>query len=372
MHVTVYESLLDIPSSFAWRLRYPNQKNFFLTLDWFTCIYETVLASSVSPRIYTIVDGGGTPIAAMICGANRRTRTLVSMTNFYTLEFAPVMLSDRVSSRIVLQEIFDHVRREKPRWNVLDFRLLPADFIRSSAFVDCLENRGFFAHTFLQYENWFLRAEGRDFDTYFAGRSSKLRNTLAKKAKRLRKSHEHEFRLYTDASIDLEAATKAYTEIYRRRWKHSEPVPEFIPKLIGCCAALGILRLGILYVDSKACAAQFWITTASKAMIYKLAHDGQYGDLSPGSLLSKHMFRHAFEVDRVTEIDYGVGSETYKREWVDSMRLVEGVRAFNTKTVRGAALAASEKVKMVLKRGSLDAGAVRNAFSGSGRSIVHV
>jgi hypothetical protein len=41
---------------------------------------------------------------------------------------------------------------------------------------------------------------------------------------------------------------------------------------------------------------------------------------SPGTLLSAALFQHVIDDDKVTEIDFGTGSDGYKREWMEDMR----------------------------------------------------
>jgi len=53
----------------------------------------------------------------------------------------------------------------------------------------------------------------------------------------------------------------------------------------------------------------------------------------------------------VREIDYGVGSENYKKDWMNSVREIGGIEAFNTRTAPGLWLAFVQKLKSVLKAG---------------------
>lgn len=55
-------------------------------------------------------------------------------------------------------------------------------------------------------------------------------------------------------------------------------------------------------------------------------------------------------MDRISEVDYGVGSENYKRDWMTEVRRIEGLQAFNTKTNAGAARAAVESLRQLARR----------------------
>jgi CelD/BcsL family acetyltransferase involved in cellulose biosynthesis len=139
-----------------------------------------------------------------------------------------------------------------------------------------------------------------------------------------------------------------FVAVYATSWKRPEPYPEFIPALAQMCASLGILRLGTLYVDGEPAASQLWITMAKKALIYKLAYKDRFRDFSVGSILSLELFRQAIDEDRVEEIDYGVGSEPYKKDWMEDKRQLYGLAAFNLRTISGLALAGLEKTKQAL------------------------
>ena len=52
----------------------------------------------------------------------------------------------------------------------------------------------------------------------------------------------------------------------------------------------------------------------------------------------------------MAEIDYGVGSEGYKRDWMSDVRELRGIRAYNTRTAQGALLATIESLKGLVRR----------------------
>ena len=82
----------------------------------------------------------------------------------------------------------------------------------------------------------------------------------------------------------------------------------------------GALRLGLAYIDGKPVAAQFWTSENGTALIHKLAHDERHMHASPGTLLSAALFQHVIDVDKVDVIDFGTGSDAYKREWMEEVR----------------------------------------------------
>ncbi len=224
---------------------------------------------------------------------------------------------------------------ERPAWHTLAFDYL--DFGQNSAQLleSALRACGYSVHRHHQYENWFIRTVGCDFARYFAERPSRMRNTVERKERKLRKSHDVEICVYIENGADLERGIRDYNAVYESSWKRPEPFPEFMPAFARTCASLGALRLGVLYVGGQPTAAQFWIVSGGMACIYKLAYDEEFSEASVGSILSRHMFRLALDVDRVAEVDYGVGSEGYKKDWMNSVRSVDGLRAYAPGTLCG-------------------------------------
>jgi GNAT acetyltransferase-like protein len=318
---------IDLPERFGFR----QQGDFFRSAEWFRCLHATAVTHP--PRVYNAGD------SAMVCCWNGRT--LESLANYYTVEFG--VLGDGQVDAIV-----ERIAADRPSGVRLTF--LPEALV--DALTPALRSAGFFVRPYFMYENWFVRLNGRDFLRYLAGRPSQTTNTIKRRRKKLAAAHAHEIVLTREAD-----RIRDFVTVYESSWKHAEPHPAFIPTLAATCAALGVLRLGILYVDGAPAAAQLWITTAKKALIYKLAYDERFRDYSVGSILSLEMFRQAIDEDRVEEIDYGVGSEPYKRDWMEDKRRLYGLAAFNLRTPLGLFRAGVERAKLALRRASPGRGA---------------
>jgi CelD/BcsL family acetyltransferase involved in cellulose biosynthesis len=57
--------------------------------------------------------------------------------------------------------------------------------------------------------------------------------------------------------------------------------------------------------------------------------------MSPGTLLSAAMFRHAIDTDKVQSISYGTGDDGYKRDWMDQRDQLHILEFFNPLSVTG-------------------------------------
>jgi CelD/BcsL family acetyltransferase involved in cellulose biosynthesis len=191
--------------------------------------------------------------------------------------------------------------------------------------------------------SWQTDTRGLDFAAYWARRPSRLRSSADRKAKA--------------AALDIAvhrrfdaAAWTDYEEVYRASWKPAEGSPSFLRALAEAEGAAGRLRLGIARRDGRALAAQLWLLEGGTATIHKLAYREDYKALSPGTVLSVAMFRAALDEDRVERIDYGVGDEPYKADWMDERRLLWRLDAYDPRSPIGLAGALRAAASSLVRR----------------------
>lgn len=162
-------------------------------------------------------------------------------------------------------------------------------------------------------ENHYLCVQGRSFDEYWETRPGQLENTVKRKGKKGIVSTRIETEFF-------ESSWRDYEKVYARSWKPHEGSPDFLRLIAEQESAAGCLRLGLAYIDGHPVAAQYWTVENGAALIHKLAHDERHLSSSPGTLLSAALFQHVMDIDKVEEIDFGTGSDGYKREWMESVR----------------------------------------------------
>ena len=160
--------------------------------------------------------------------------------------------------------------------------------------------------------NHVLPVTGRSYADYLAARPGPLRTTLKRKASKVAVAIEQGF--------DPESWA-AYEAIYAQSWKPEEGSPAFLRRFAEAEGAAGRLRLGIARLPSgEPVAAQFWTVEDGTAFIHKLAHTEASKPLSPGTTLSAALFAHVIDRDRVSVVDFGTGTDGYKRDWMEAMR----------------------------------------------------
>jgi hypothetical protein len=352
MSVTVYSNVDQIPADIAGPMAFAPGRDFFTCLEWFRCLCRHGVSSERRPRIYVVRPDDAPGLCVLFCFADERTRRLDSMTTYFSMNFAPVMMGSAGGGTALLDSLLAFIAAERPRWRVLNFRMMADEGTRGHMHAG-LERHGFLVNSYFQFENYFEDGIKGDFEAYYDSRSSRVKNTIKRKERKLLKDHAVRIDLRNDFH---EPVIEGYERIYALSWKDGEEFPQFIREMCRTAAELGILRMGVLYVDDVPAAAQLWLLSDGKAVIYKLAYDEAFRDYSVGSVLTRDMMKYVIEGDNVTEIDYGVGSEPYKADWMTEKRSIMGLEAFNMRSPAG-----------VLAAGIWHAGRTAKQFFQSGR-----
>ncbi len=343
---TVYTDLAALPGRYERLFSRAGRASLFHTLSWYRNFVENALAPSERPRIYTVDSaadqGAGRAVLLMRrsgSGAGSpASRRLSGLSSYYTSLFGPVLDPDDPDVQGVLGALASAIARDEIRWDRIDLHPLALDGPVFPALVKAFRDAGFAAQSYFCFGNWYLPVGGRSYAEYFETLPSQLKNTVTRKKKQLEKLKSRIVVCRDEAG--LEEAVGAYERIYAVSWKVPEPYPHFISGLCRTCAALGCLRLGIVYLDDQPVAAQIWIVHAGIAAIYKLAYDERFAKLSAGSILTAHLMEHVIDTDKVHEVDYLTGDDAYKKDWMSDRRERWGIAAFNLRTPLGMLAAA--------------------------------
>jgi len=315
--------------------------------QWFSLLEEVLLSEGQQTRVWMARNEDGftaLPLALDANGGIAGAKGWRSLSNYYTPLFSPLK-SFGFDGGEALVSLFK-LASQQEKWHWVDFE--PLSQQSKVQLLEVLEASGFSVFPYFRFGNWYQSLDGCSFQEYAAGLSSRLRNTVVRREKKLNKSGEMTFQLFQDEK-NLEQGIQAYWHVYQASWKLDEPHPEFINKLVCWAAREKWLRLGVIYLDGQACAVQLWFVYNGVASIYKLAYREDFKHLSPGTVLSWYMFKHVIDVDQVEEIDYLVGDDAYKSDWMSQRRARWGVVAFNRRTILGRLLAAKESMVRYVK-----------------------
>lgn len=257
---------------------------------------------------------------------------LHGLSNFYTPLFA--LLNEAQVDRRKLEELARQLRQRIAGFYEARFSPMDPESLSWSVLRDAFANAGWQVDDYFIFGNWYHPVAGQSYADYLAARPSPLRNTLARARRRLEKNAGYSLRICTGEDLD-DADIDAFVSVYNRSWKKPEPYPDFIPGLCRLAAREGWLRLGIIHLDARPVAGQLWLVANGKANIVKLAYDQEYAKTSAGTVLTAALMRHVIDIDRVEEIDYLIGDDPYKRDWMSCRRERRGLIAFNPSFAKG-------------------------------------
>ncbi|MBI1285832.1 MAG: GNAT family N-acetyltransferase [Thiobacillus sp.] len=326
--VEVFDHISGLPRASKALFDSAERDSFDLGADWFELLQRAAIPKGENTRYYVLSRGGQVCcVLPLLVGAHH----VSALTTFYTSIYRPMVARGVQPDELarLLRRVIKDTKACSLRFDAMDPSRPEYELVLAA-----LQQTGLKAFPFFDFGNWHLLVSGRSFDEYFSKLSSKTRNTVKRREKRFMASGLGRIEIVTGGE-GLEEAIQAWNRIYQSSWKVPEPYPEFMPGLIRLCARRGWLRLALAYFDGEPIAAQVWIVSHGRAAIYKLAYSESHAQYSAGTLLSAHLMRHVMDVDKVTEVDYLIGDDAYKKDWMSQRRERWGVVAYNLSSIRG-------------------------------------
>ncbi len=329
--------------------------NFFRSLPWFRALCATSLDPGDALCLYATGDPPALilPMRRPARRAARGPRTMTSLANFYSCDFAP-LARDGVPTRDDAAAIARALRAERPALDLVSVTSMPHPSPAFDALTEGFVQAGWWVQHYFHFGNWFEPTQGVASADYLAARPPALRNTLRRKSATLARRSDVRIELvtgeHTRETRELDRAIEAYEQVYRASWKGQEPYPRFSAAFIRACAEARCLRLGLVHVGDEPAAAQIWIVWNGRATVCKLAHDERFKPLSVGTVLTWRMMAHVLDVDRVREVDFGRGDDPYKELWMTQRREHWGLLAFNQATPWGCLAAARHVGGRLIRR----------------------
>ncbi|WP_232036662.1 GNAT family N-acetyltransferase [Qipengyuania flava] len=263
----------------------------FDRLDWFALLDDPLYALAESGR------------GRVLLPLQRERRQLASLANWFSFTWRP--LGDDPA---LLAALAHDLRRQTHR---VELAPLTDEDGSATALEIAFRDAGWLVAREVCDENHVLPVAGRSFAEYWATRPGKMRTTLKRKARKV------EITILTHFD---EAAWVEYRAVYESSWKPQEERADLLEAFARAEGAAGRIRLGIARAAGEPVAAQFWTVENGTAYIHKLAHIEAAKPLSAGTTLSAALFEHAIDIDGVELVDFGTGSDGYKRDWMEANR----------------------------------------------------
>ncbi|MGB5078062.1 MAG: GNAT family N-acetyltransferase [Sphingorhabdus sp.] len=303
-----HDNFLTAQAAAQGRLDREVQDCLFDRLDWLDALHRLALRDK-PPLFLRAHDGQAEAWLPLL---QQRTHQHGALANWYNFTWRPIFADnyDEVTRMALLRQLALTARERSRR---LTLSPVPDEDGSATQLATAFEQTGWVVSVEPCDENHYLEVKGRSFDEYWATRPSQLKNTVKRKGKKGIVSIRIEREFSAESWHD-------YEKVYARSWKPEEGSPEFLKQLAIRESAAGCLRLGLAYIDGKPAAAQFWTVENGTALIHKLAHDDRHLAASPGTLLSAALFQHVIDIDKVDVVDFGTGSDAYKRDWMEAVR----------------------------------------------------
>jgi CelD/BcsL family acetyltransferase involved in cellulose biosynthesis len=340
MQVRAYASLDALPPAYSQLLNRDGSGSVFHRHDWIRAYVEHVVSAGESLQLLGLETSEAQP-QALIVGASSRAYHAHSgarVLAFSQPDAAPLapLVAEGIAALDVYAHIARYAREMLPAYDVLRLQPLNRNSHACRGLVRVLREAGYLTQTFFKFPNCYQDVHGISSARFLQGLASRLRNTLRRKERRLKAFGASRIVLVTH-SDELKVVIDDYDRVMAGSWKEGENIMpvEYLHAVMRCAAAAGALRMGLLYVDTEPAAAQFWVISAGVAYLYRTAYQIRFSELSVGTVLTWHVLCHLLDVDRVHQLDLGIGNDTYKKDWVSGERERCGVLAFNPGTFHG-------------------------------------
>jgi len=333
-----YQQLSFTDFTCQYRANMPKARLFELSLPWLEATQQFMLEPTDNLIVHCLFNAKNELLIAWPLVHQEKGIRIKSLSSFYSAITEPIYFtqSSVEEKAEYLRQLFGYIEQSfndaGNNWQSMQLGSFDQHSVTSKVIV------GYFpAHkVFSQTDNIYQRALS-GFEKYYQQRPSQLRNTIKRRGKKLAKAHQYETRIISQLT-DFQLAFQHYKTIYQQSWKGEEYSFDFIEQV--CLAALSEnkLRLGLLYIDGEAAAAQIWFVqdclsvtnqVEKNASIFKLAYNPGYQEFSVGSILSMALSEHVINHDEATSIEFGMGSEPYKKDWLESKRQRVSYQIFN-------------------------------------------
>ena len=296
-----------------------------LGVPWFRNLVDEVFPQHPGVRFY-VLKKSGRPVAALpvLVEDSFLGKRVLALGNFYTSFYQPLL--DSSIKRQEFAFLISHVKTTHRSVAVFRFAPMDPDSRAYKLMHEGMKSGGLVPFGFYCFGNWHLTAE-TSWDAYLKTQTASLRSTIKRMGKKFL-ADGGTFELLR-AESDVERGMAAYGAVYASSWKKPEPFQGFIPGLMKTTAKAHAMRLGIAWLKGKPIAAQLWIVAKGKADIYKVAYDEAYKAYSPGTLVTAQLLEEVLDHDHVSEVDFLIGDDAYKKVWMRHRRERWGIIACN-------------------------------------------
>ncbi|MBG7609579.1 MAG: GNAT family N-acetyltransferase [Anaerolineae bacterium] len=312
MEFVCFNDWYKLPESAGTLFLQAEKDSMFFSRPWFENLTTTALDDSHTLLLACVVSGDN--VLAILPLVKRNNDCLYSLKHRYTSLYT-LLLADNDQHQI-LTCLFQGLNQLP--FNSLLLEPIAENDSNINGLQHIMEASGFTCQRSFRFYNWILRVQGQSFKDYMAARPTVLRNTIARKQRKLEREHGYNIRLFIGDEVIQ--AMPDYHTVYRASWKANEQYTSFLDGMAAAFSKPGWSRLAILYVKGQPTAAQLWFVLHDKASIFRLSYDKTWKHYSLGSILTSFLMEYVIDIDQVAEVDFLTGNETYKQDWMSERR----------------------------------------------------
>lgn len=235
------------------------------------------------------------------------------------------IITDASFTRPALRAIFEYLNTRRDVWEFVELRRIP----RESGTVEALEEM--LAEMPLRHETQaavgspYIPIE-TDWDTFYAGRSSKFRKVMRNKLNRVKRLGENAVEQLQDEQ-SLRSSLPTVFELSNKSWKgmHDSGIGStaasraFYTALAEHAGPKRWLRIWLLRIAGKPVAFECDLVHGNKAYALSSDFDEAYRESTPGSVLERHIIEEYFRAG-LEEYDMCGADYPYKLRWTSTVR----------------------------------------------------
>jgi hypothetical protein len=340
MKFVCYTDWDQLPESANALFEQAQRDSLFFSRAWFESLTAALVNESMA--LACVVDGS--KVLAILPLLNSVGTTGYALKHRYTSLYSLLLADD--DQQQVLACLVEGLSQLP--LNALLLEPVADNDARLEGLQSTMEAAGYSCDRVFRFYNWFLRVQGQSYADYMAARPARLRNTIARKARKLEREHGYDIRLFTGDEVPQKMLD--YYAVYNASWKANEQYAGLVDDMVARFSKSGWTRLAMLYVKGRPAAAQLWFVHHGKASIFRLSYDQAWKLYSPGSILMSYLMEYVIDTDKVEEVDFLAGNDAYKQDWMSDRR--ERFAWSGVKTVKPASWfqRSVESMQHMLKR----------------------
>jgi len=344
MKFACYTNWNQLPESANALFEQREKDSLFFSRAWFENLANAALDDDEAMVLACVLAGNN--VMAVLPLIKSAGNTGYSLKHRYTTHYSLLLAEE--DQQQVLACLVEGLNQLSVRSLLLE--PVADDDSRINGLQRVLESAGFKCERIFRHYNWIYRVQNQSYAGYLATRPPRLRNTIARKQRKLEREHGYEVRLFTGDEVPPKMSD--YYAVYNASWKANEQYVQFLDGIVAGFSRPGWSRLAVLFVKQQPVAAQLWFVLHGKANIFRLAYDQAWKQYSPGSILTSFLMEYVIDTDKVVEIDFLTGNDSYKQDWMSERRERFALSCVKSVKPAGKYALFVESLKGALKRKS--------------------